>query len=158
MARIQILENPDVDPGSRIAVIASRYNQPLVDRLLDGCLKTLSGQGVDEDRISIIKVPGAFELPVLAKRLAGRREFDAIIALGAVIRGETPHFDYVAGECARGLARVALDFEMPVVFGVLTTDTEQQALDRAGEGGGNKGIEAARTALEMISVMRKLSP
>lgn len=142
--------------GSRLAVVASRYNRAVVDRLLDACLETLAGKGIPDSAVTVIRVPGAFELPVVAKRLAARGEVDAVIALGVVIRGETPHFDYVAGECARGLAAVAVEHELPVIFGVLTVDGEQQALDRAGGGHGNKGTEAALTALEMIAIMRKL--
>jgi 6,7-dimethyl-8-ribityllumazine synthase len=153
---IHFIDSPDVLPGSRVAVVAGRYNRDIVDRLLQGCLDTLAAKGIAEDAITVVKVPGAFELPVVAKRLAAGGEVDAVIALGAVIRGDTPHFDYVAGECARGLARVAVDFELPVIFGVLTVENEQQALDRAGGGKGNKGTEAALTALEMISVMHRL--
>ena len=155
---MQIIDSPEVFPGSRVAVVAARYNRGVVDRLLKGCLDTLSARGIVETAITVVKVPGAFELPVAARRLARRGEVDAVIALGAVIRGETPHFDHVAGECARGIASVALDFELPVIFGVLTVDNEQQALARAGGKSGNKGEEAALAALEMISVLRRIGP
>jgi len=158
MADIQIIENPEVLRGSRIAVVASRYNQDIVDRLLDACLAELEAKGISSDSITVVRVPGAFELPVVANRLATGGEVDAVIALGVVIRGDTPHFDYVAGECARGLARVSLDHDLPVIFGVLTVENEQQALDRAGGTHGNKGGEAALSALEMISIMHKLRP
>ena len=158
MSDLQIIDNPEVLPGSRVAVVAARYNRDVVDRLLKGCLDTLAERGIPEKAVTVVKVPGAFELPVAARRLARRGEVDAVIALGAVIRGETPHFDHVAGECARGIASVALDFELPVIFGVLTVDNEQQALARAGGKSGNKGEEAALAALEMISVLRRIGP
>jgi 6,7-dimethyl-8-ribityllumazine synthase len=158
MADIQIIEKPEVLHGSRVAVVAGRYNQAIVDRLLDACLAELEAKGISGSAVTVVRVPGALELPVVAKRLAAGGEVDAVIALGAVIRGDTSHFDYVAGECARGLARVALDHELPVIFGVLTVENEQQARDRAGGTQGNKGAEAALTALEMISIMHKLRP
>ena len=158
MAEIQIIESPEVLRGSRIAVVAGRYNQAIVDRLLDACLATLTAKGIPGNAVTVVRVPGAFEMPVVAKRLAAAGEVDAVIALGVVIRGDTPHFDYVAGECARGLASVAVDHELPVIFGVLTVENEQQALDRAGGSLGNKGAEAALTALEMVSIMHKLRP
>ena len=157
MARIQIIESPEIVPGSRIAVVAARYNSDIVERLLSGCLSTLSDKGVDDKDISVIKVPGAFELPLAARRMAERADIDAVIALGAVIRGETAHFDYVCGECAHGLARASLDSDKPVIFGVLTVDNERQAHQRTGDGQDNKGVEAANAALEMISVLRRIS-
>lgn len=156
MADIQIIETPEVMTESRIAIIAGRYNQAIVDRLIGGCLETLTRKGIDEGAISVIRVPGAFELPVLAKVLAKRADVDAVIALGVVIKGETSHFEYVSGECARGLSRVALECEKPVIFGVLTVDNERQAWARAGDGAENKGVEAANTALEMISILGKV--
>jgi len=153
---LQIIDSPEVLAGSRVAVVAARYNRDVVERLLKGCLDTLVARGIAEKDITVVKVPGAFELPVVARRLARRGEVDAVIALGAVIRGETPHFDYVADACARGIASVALDFELPVIFGVLTVDDEQQALARAGGKSGNKGDEAALAALEMISVLHRI--
>ena len=129
----------------RIAVVASRFNRFIVDQLVAGVNDAL-------DR----RVPGAFELPLTAARLAASGRFDAVIALGAVVRGGTPHFDYVAGTCADGLARVALDHNLPVIFGVLTTDDVEQALERAGTGEGNKGFDAAMTALEMIDTLHAL--
>lgn len=156
MSDLQIIDSPEVLAGSRVAVVAARYNRDVVERLLKGCLDTLVARGIAEKDITVVKVPGAFELPVVARRLARRGEVDAVIALGAVIRGETPHFDYVADACARGIASVALDFELPVIFGVLTVDDEQQALARAGGKSGNKGDEAALAALEMISVLHRI--
>ncbi len=143
--------------GKKFAIVVSRFNSFVVDRLLEGAVDALKRHGnvVDAD-ITVVKVPGAYELPVAAKRIAAKGEFDAIIALGAVIRGGTPHFDFVAGECNKGLAQVAMEFTLPVAFGVITTDTIEQAIDRAGIKVGNKGAEAALSALEMVNVLAKL--
>lgn len=157
MSEHQIIEHPDVIKDSRIGIVASRYNGHVVEKLLKSCIETLGKNGIDNGSITTVKVPGAFELPVVAKRLAISGNVDAIIALGVIIRGDTAHFDYVAGECASGLARVATDHTIPVIFGVLTVENEQQALDRAGKGQQNKGHEAANAALEMISVLDKLA-
>ena len=156
MSEMQIIDAPEVIRDSRIGIVASRYNNVIVERLLNACLDTLKDNGIEENLITVVKVPGAFELPVVAKQLATLGSVDAIIALGVVIRGETPHFDYVAGECAGGLSRVATDHGIPVIFGVLTVNNEQQALERSGRGKRNKGHEAANTALEMISVLNRL--
>ena len=137
-----------------IAVIAGRFNRFVVDQLVAGATDALKRQGIKESRQALVWVPGAFELPVMARQLAESGKFDAVIALGAVIRGGTPHFDFVAGECASGLTRVSLDYGIPVTFGVLTTDTVEQALERAGTGEGNKGFDAAMTAMEMVETMR----
>ena len=137
-----------------IAIVASRFNQFIVDQLVEGAADALNRHGIEKERLLLVWVPGAFELPLLADQLASSGRFDAVIALGAVVRGGTPHFDYVAGECARGLSRVALDNGLPVTFGVLTTDTVEQALERAGTGGGNKGYDVAMTAIEMAETMR----
>lgn len=137
-----------------IAVIAGRFNRFVVDQLVAGATDALKRQGIEESRQALVWVPGAFELPVIARQLAESGKFDAVIALGAVIRGGTPHFDFVAGECASGLTRVSLDYGIPVTFGVLTTDTVEQALERAGTGEGNKGFDAAMTAMEMVETMR----
>jgi 6,7-dimethyl-8-ribityllumazine synthase len=142
--------------GARFAIVASRFNASITSALLEGAAATLAEHGVPEDRLSIVQVPGAFEIPLTAKRLAASGRFEAIIALGAVVRGDTPHFEYVAGECARGIARVAIEENIPVIFGVLTTDTEAQARDRIGGREGNKGSEAAMAALEMVTVLRRL--
>jgi len=138
----------------RIAVLASRFNRFIVDQLVAGARDALERQGVEISRQALVWVPGAYELPLLADRLASSGRYDAVIALGAVIRGGTPHFDFVAGECARGLSRVALDHGVPVTFGVLTTDNIEQALERAGTGEGNKGFDAAMTAMEMVDTLR----
>ena len=141
----------------RIAVIASRFNQFIVDQLVEGALDALSRRQIPADHQALVWAPGAFELPLLADRLAQSGHYDAIVALGAVIRGGTPHFEYVAGECAHGLARVALDRGLPVIFGVLTTDTIEQALERAGRGEGNKGYDSAMSALAMVEALRQIA-
>lgn len=140
----------------RIAIVASEFNHFIVQQLVDGAFDALSRNSISEQNISLIWVPGAYELPLVADVLAGAGQHDAVIALGAVIRGGTPHFDYVAGECSRGLAQVALKHELPVIFGVLTTDDVDQALERAGSGAGNKGFDTAIAALQMISVLDRI--
>ena len=143
--------------GSRcFALIAARFNGSVVEPLVQGALDTLKRHGAAERQIEIVRVPGAFEIPLIARKLALTGRYAALIALGAVVRGETPHFDYVAGECASGLARIALESGVPIAFGVLTTDTMEQALDRAGGKAGNKGADAALAALEMASVLGRL--
>jgi len=142
--------------GLRFAVVASRFNEAIVGRLVDGALDGLRRHGVDESRVDVAWVPGAFELPVVAQKLAVSGLYDAVVALGAVIRGATGHYDFVAGQCAAGIQRVQLDTGVPVVFGVLTTDTIEQAIERSGSKAGNKGFEAAATAIEMANLMASL--
>jgi 6,7-dimethyl-8-ribityllumazine synthase len=142
---------------ARIAIVAARFNQAIVDELLAGCVRRLEELGVAKDRIEVHRVPGAFELPVAAQALAQTRHFAAIVCLGAVIRGDTPHFDYVAGECARGTMQVSLSESLPVIFGVLTTNTHQQALDRIGGSHGHAGERAAEAAVEMAALVRKIN-
>ncbi|MBN2545099.1 MAG: 6,7-dimethyl-8-ribityllumazine synthase [Spirochaetes bacterium] len=142
--------------GKKFAVIVSRFNSFMTDRLLEGTLDCLARHDVSEKDITIIKVPGAFEIPVICKKLALKKEVDAIIALGAVIRGDTPHFDYVAAEVSKGIANISIDTGMPISFGVLTTDTIEQAENRSGAKSGNKGFEAAMTALEMINIISSI--
>ncbi|MGS0673482.1 6,7-dimethyl-8-ribityllumazine synthase [Shewanella sp. 0m-4] len=143
--------------NAKVAIVVSRFNSFLVDSLLDGAVDTLKRFGqVADDNITVVKVPGAVELPLAARRVAASGKFDGIIALGAVIRGGTPHFDFVAGECNKGLAQVALEFDIPVAFGVLTTDTIEQAIERSGTKAGNKGGEAALGLLEMVNVLQAL--
>lgn len=142
--------------GLRVALACSRFNDLITERLRAGAHSGLIRHGVDEASITEAWVPGAFELPLVAQRLAASGEFDAVIALGAVIRGATGHYEHVAGQCASGLQRVQLDTGVPVVFGVLTTDTLEQALERAGVKAGNKGFEAASTAIEMVDLLRQL--
>ncbi|MGH8999778.1 MAG: 6,7-dimethyl-8-ribityllumazine synthase [Acidimicrobiia bacterium] len=142
--------------GLRIAVVASRFNETITKALLDGALSTLRRCGVDEAGTTVAWVPGAFEIPLAARRLAASGEFDAVICLGAVIRGATPHFDLVAGQAAAGATRAALDTGVPVIFGVLTTDTIEQAVERSGTKAGNKGADAALAAIEMADLLRQL--
>ena len=156
MNAIRIVEG-DLRVGSlRIALVASRFNEAIVERLVEGAIQALAAHGADPGGLELIRVPGAFDLPPVVRRIAESRQFDAIVALGAVIRGETPHFDYVASECAAGLARIASETRVPVAFGVLTTDTEEQAMERAGGRDGNKGADAACAAIELANLMRKL--
>ena len=142
--------------GMKFAVLVAKFNSFISDRLLDGALNALRRTGASDDNIEIVRVPGSWELPVVAAEIARQKRHDAIICLGAVIRGDTPHFDYVAGEAAGGLARIAMETGTPVVFGVLTTNTLEQAIDRAGAKSGNKGFDAAMTAVEMGDLMRRL--
>lgn len=152
----QIIEGDFSYNGGRIAIIASRFNSFIVESLLKGAIDALVRHGVKKDLIDVIYVPGAYELPLLAKKVAAKKKHQGILALGTVIRGGTAHFDYVAGECAKGLAQVSLNTEMPISFGVLTTDTIEQAIERAGTKAGNKGAEAAIALLETINVFDKI--
>ncbi len=156
MSEIRRIEGDFVSGSGRYIIIASRFNSFIVEKLIDGAVDTLVRHGIDKENISIVMAPGAYELPVLAKHVVANRPCDAVIALGAVIRGGTPHFDYVAGECVKGLSQVSLDSGVPVAFGVLTVDTIEQAIERAGTKAGNKGAEAAMGAIEMVSVLGKL--
>ncbi len=142
--------------GLRFGIVAGRFNEFISTRLLDGALDSLRRHEVDDGDVEVAWVPGAFELPLVAQRLATSRRYDAVICLGAVIRGGTPHFDYVAAETAKGIAKVSLDSGVPVIFGVLTTDTVEQALNRAGLKSGNKGADAALAAIEMVNLLGKL--
>jgi 6,7-dimethyl-8-ribityllumazine synthase len=142
--------------GRRVAIVAARFNDVIVSALLNGATATWSARGGDEHSLLVARVPGAFELPVVARRLARSGRFEAIVALGCVIRGDTPHFEYVAGECARGLQQTACDTGVPIAFGVLTVENMEQALARAGAGAGNKGAEAMDSALEMTHLMARL--
>lgn len=143
--------------GMRVAIVVSRFNQHITGELLAGARRALGDAGVADEDVTVAWVPGAFELPLVAKHLASSGWCDSVVCLGAVIRGDTPHFDFVAGEAARGLQEAALATGIPIVFGVLTTDTLQQALDRIGGSVGHKGEEAANTALEMIELLRRLA-
>jgi 6,7-dimethyl-8-ribityllumazine synthase len=148
--------NITLEKTANIAILATRWNSFIVDRLEEGCVNVLERSSPADVKLRIIRVPGAFELPVVAKTIAKTGECDAIIALGAVIRGTTAHFEHVAGACTRGLASVATDTGVPVIFGVLTTETIEQAIERAGTKAGNKGAEAGATAIEMINLLRAL--
>jgi 6,7-dimethyl-8-ribityllumazine synthase len=140
----------------RFALVAARFNDFVVEPLIRGALDALKRHGVGEQQIDIVRVPGAFDIPVVARKLALSRRYQALVALGAVIRGDTPHFDYVAGECAAGISRIALETGVPIAFGVLTTDSVEQAMDRAGGKAGNKGADAALVAMEMANLLRRL--
>jgi 6,7-dimethyl-8-ribityllumazine synthase len=142
--------------GLRFAIIVSRFNSFITERLLAGAMDALQRTGADADQIDVVKVPGSWEVPLAAVELARQKRYDAIVCLSAVIRGETPHFDYVAAEAAKGIAHAAAETGVPVAFGVLTTNTLEQAIDRAGAKGGNKGFDAAMTAVEMANLMRSL--
>ena len=157
-------KNPTVIEGglvvpadARFAIVATRFNHFIVDRLVEGALDALRRHGGELDRVTIVRVPGSWEMPVAVSRLAASRKFDAIIAIGAVIRGSTPHFDYIAAEVSKGLANISMSSGVPVTFGVLTTDTIEQAVERAGTKAGNKGFEAAVTAIEMADLMGQFS-
>jgi len=141
---------------ARVAIVAARFNAEIVDELLAGCRSRLVELGLPESRIEIHRVPGAFELPVTAAALAQTRKFSAVICLGCVVRGDTPHFDYVAGQAAAGIQQAALASSLPIIFGVLTTDTHQQALDRIGGSQGHAGRRAAEAAVEMVAVMSRI--
>src|SRR5690606_5212711 len=154
--KMQTFEGTFVAPQGKFALVVGRFNSFVVESLVTGAIDTLVRHGVKESDISVIRAPGAFELPLVAQRVAQREEFDAIIALGAVIRGGTPHFDYVAGECTKGLAQVSMQYDVPVAFGVLTVDSIEQAIERSGTKAGNKGAEAAFSALEMVSLLAAL--
>ena len=146
-----------VPPGTRFAIVASRFNNFIVDRLVDGALDAFARHGGDLANVTIVRVPGAWEMPAVAKRLAAGGKVDAVIGIGTVIRGGTPHFDYIAAEVSKGLAHVGLDYPtVPVVFGVLTTDTIEQAVERAGTKAGNKGFDAAMSAIEMVALRHAL--
>lgn len=153
---IKVIEGDFAQVSGKYALLVSRWNSFVVEHLKDGAIDTLRRQGVKDDDIEIVYAPGAFEFPLAAQKLAAKGKYDAIIALGAVIRGGTPHFDYVAGECTKGLAQVSLDAGIPVTFGVLTVDSIEQAIERSGTKAGNKGAEAAHTALEMVSLIKNI--
>lgn len=153
---MRTLEGQLIARDVRIVILAARFNELIVRSLVDGAVDTLRRHGAADANIHVVRVPGAFELPLAAQRLAKLRKYDGIAALGAVIRGQTPHFDFVCGECAAGLNRVSLEHGIPIGFGVLTTDTMDQALDRAGGKGGNKGADAVLATLEMVSLLRQL--
>ncbi|MGE4520609.1 MAG: 6,7-dimethyl-8-ribityllumazine synthase [Desulfobacteraceae bacterium] len=142
--------------GKKYAIIVARFNDFITDRLTGGAIDALVRHGAEDSDIEIIKVPGAFEIPLIAKRVAAKGKYDAVICLGAVIRGATPHFEYVSSEAAKGIAVVSLETGVPVVFGVLTTDTIEQAIERAGSKAGNKGVEAAMSAIEMANLIKEL--
>ncbi|UJF18854.1 6,7-dimethyl-8-ribityllumazine synthase [Vibrio sp. SS-MA-C1-2] len=154
---MKIIEGGIAAPNAKIAIVISRFNSFINDSLLAGAVDTLERLGqVKSDNITVVRCPGAVELPITAQRVARSGKFDAIVALGSVIRGGTPHFEFVAGECNKGLAQVSLEFDVPISFGVLTTDTIEQAIERAGTKAGNKGAEAALSTLEMVNVLSQI--
>jgi 6,7-dimethyl-8-ribityllumazine synthase len=156
MTTIKTIEGNFSNASAQYSIVVSRWNSFVVDKLLDGALECLRKHGVQDRDITVVKVPGAWELPVAVKKILDQDDCDAVIALGAVIRGGTPHFEYVAGECVKGLGQLSLQSGKPVTFGVLTVDTIEQAIERAGTKAGNKGEEAALTAVEMVSLLRQL--
>jgi 6,7-dimethyl-8-ribityllumazine synthase len=151
----KIIEGTLEAKGMRFGLLVSRFNSFIGERLVEGALDALLRHGADDSKIELVRIPGAFEIPLTAKRMAASGRYDAIICLGAVIRGSTPHFDYVASEVSKGIASVGLESGVPVTFGVLTTDTIEQAIERAGTKAGNKGFDAAVSAIEMVNVLRK---
>ena len=142
--------------NTRFCLVVARFNSFVVESLLEGAVDALKRHGAEDSDITVVRVPGAFEMPLVLERVAAKGDYDAIVALGAVIRGGTPHFDYVAGECVKGMAQVSLKHGVPIAFGVLTVDTIEQAIERAGTKAGNKGAEAAMSAVEMVNVLRQL--
>ncbi len=152
---MNIFEGKLIGDDLKVAIVVSRFNSFITERLLEGALDGLKRHGVRDKNIDIYKVPGAFEIPLIAKKLA-KKGYDGVICLGAVIRGATPHFDYVANEVAKGIAHVSLEKEIPVIFGILTTDTIEQAIERAGTKSGNKGFDAALTLIEIVNLIKNI--
>ncbi|MGR9085518.1 MAG: 6,7-dimethyl-8-ribityllumazine synthase [Gammaproteobacteria bacterium] len=156
MSTVNVIEGNLSAQGGKFCIVASRFNSFIVEQLQAGAIDALIRHGASETDIDLVKAPGAFELPMVVQRIAAAKKYDAIIAIGAVIRGGTPHFEYVAGECVKGIASVSLKYDVPVSFGVLTVDTIEQAIERAGTKAGNKGAEAALSAIEMVSLFNKM--
>lgn len=156
MAGTKVIKGNMIAKDKKIGIVVSRFNEFVSSKLLEGAVDTLVNHGVKDSDISVVWVPGSFETPVLANKMADSGKYDAIICLGAIIRGETPHFDFIASEAAKGVAKVAMDSKVPCVFGIITTDNLEQALDRAGTKSGNKGRDAARTAIEMCSLYSEI--
>ena len=152
----RLIEGEISGKGIRFAIVVSRFNDFVSQRLLDGALDALKRHGASDDQIDVVKVPGAFEIPAMAKRLSSDSQFDCVICLGAVIRGATPHFEYISSQVARGIASVALESLIPIAFGVITCDTLEQAIERAGAKSGNKGWDAAVSAMEMVNLFKAL--
>ena len=150
---MRTIEGKLIAKDGKFGIIVGRFNEFIGGKLLDGALDGLKRHGVSEDNIEIVWVPGAYEIPLVSKKMAKTKNYDAILCLGAVIRGETPHFDYVSSEVSKGIANVSIDTEVPIIFGVLTTDTIQQAIERAGTKAGNKGFDAALSAIEMTNLL-----
>jgi 6,7-dimethyl-8-ribityllumazine synthase len=153
---IETIEGGLVIDNARFCLVAARFNSFVVESLVEGAIDTLRRHGAEDKDITLVRLPGAFEMPVALEKIAAKGEYDAIIALGAVIRGGTPHFDYVAGECVKGMSQVSLRHGVPIAFGVLTVDTIEQAIERAGTKAGNKGAEATLSAIEMVNLLRQI--
>jgi len=153
---VRVFEGNLMGQGLKVGIVVSRFNEFITSKLVSGALDALKRHGVAEEDVDLAYVPGAFEIPFAAKQLASSNRYDAVVALGAVIRGATPHFDYVAGEVAKGIANLSLHAEVPVIFGVLTTDTIEQAIERAGTKAGNKGWDSAVSAIEMANLVRAM--
>ncbi|MFN2287366.1 MAG: 6,7-dimethyl-8-ribityllumazine synthase [Chromatocurvus sp.] len=156
MSTMTTYEGSLVANDGRYALVVGRWNGFVVEHLVDGAVDTLRRHGISDSQLTVVRVPGAFEIPLACQRLASKGGFDAIIALGAVIRGGTPHFEHVAGECTKGIAQVSLEHSVPIAFGVLTVDSIEQAIERAGTKAGNKGAEAATSALEMVNLFKQM--
>lgn len=156
MSALATFEGNLIVQDTKFCLVASRFNSFIVEQLEAGAVDALVRHGADRSNIQVVRAPGAFELPMVVQRVAATKKYDAIIALGAVIRGGTPHFEYVAGECVKGLAHIALQYDIPVSFGVLTVDSIEQAIERAGTKAGNKGAEAALSAIEMVNLFKSL--
>ena len=157
MTTVNTVEGYFSAQGAKFCIVSSRFNSFIVEQLEGGAIDALVRHGADKSAITLVKAPGAFELPMVVQRIAASKKYDAIIVLGAGIRGGTPHFEYVAGECVKGIAQVALQYDLPVSFGVLTVDSIEQAIERAGTKAGNKGAEAALSAVEMVSLFKNLA-
>lgn len=153
---VNVVEGDLIGKGKKFALLVSRFNEFISKRLLDGAMDTLNRHGVEDSDITVVRVPGSFEIPVAARKLAESGAYSAVICLGAVIRGETPHFDYIANEVAKGVAQVSLSSGVPTLFGIITADTLEQAIERAGTKAGNKGAEAANSAIEMANLFEKI--
>ena len=156
MAHIKTIEGQLDAKGLKVAIVASRFNDFIVDKLVGGAVDALVRHGASREDLTLVRIPGAFEMPLVAQKLAASKKFDGIVCVGAVIRGATPHFDFVANECAKGLAQVSMEHNMPLGFGVLTTDNLEQAIERAGSKAGNKGVDAAMAMLETARVMAQI--
>ena len=153
---VETIEGAMIVENARFCLVVARFNSFIVESLLAGAIDTLKRHGAVDDDITVVRVPGAFEMPLALEKIAAKGQYDAIVALGAVIRGGTPHFDYVAGECVKGMAQVSLSHGVPIAFGVLTVDSIEQAIERAGTKAGNKGAEATLSAIEMVNLLRQL--
>lgn len=156
MSSIKNIEGDLVVRGARFGIVLARFNSFIVGRLLEGAVDALQRHGAESDAIEVVRVPGAFEIPLALKKMAMASKYDGLIALGAIIRGGTPHFEFVASECTKGMAQVNMQHEIPIAFGVLTVDTIEQAIERAGTKAGNKGVEAAVSVIEMVNLLKKI--